>query len=196
MKAIQFKTTASEKIYADYMKRMKKMVSILPKEDQQDILMEFNSHIFEANRQSDSANEVDNLMEVLESLGSPEEVLKPLIAEKKLIQATKSFNPLHVFKAIVMNIGNGISYIFFALLYLFLGAFIFTIFAKIFNPDNVGMYFRDGSFAALGSIDSESIIKGNYTEVLGNWFIPFMIVLSVLWYLLITFLLRILRPKK
>jgi len=135
-------------------------------------------------------------MDAIQSLGSPEEVLKPMVAERKLVQATKSFNPLHVFKAIIMNIGNGISYIFFAFLYLLLGAFIFTIFAKIVNPDNVGMYFKDGHFMALGSIDQASIANNNYYEVLGNWFIPAMIVLSIMWYFLITFLLRILRPKK
>jgi len=48
MKAIEFKLSASSKIYADYMKRMKKMISSLPKEDQEDILMEFNSHIYES----------------------------------------------------------------------------------------------------------------------------------------------------
>jgi len=196
MKAIEFKLSASSKIYADYMKRMKRMIHTLPKEDQEDILMEFNSHIYESTQGSDQSNEVDKLMDVIQKLGSPEEVLKTMVAERKLVQATRSFNPLHVFKAIIMNIGNGIAYIFFAFLYLLLGAFIFTIFAKIINPDDVGMFFKDGHFMALGSIDAETIASDNYYEVLGNWFIPVMIVFSVLWYFLITFLLRILRPKK
>jgi len=182
MKAIEFKLSASEKIYANYMKRMEKMIATLPKEDQEDILMEFNSHIYEASQKSNRDNEVDDLMDVIEKLGSPEEVLKPMVAERKLVQATKSFNPLHVFKAIVMNIGNGIAYIFFAMLYLLLGGFVFMIFAKLINPDNVGIFFKDGSFMALGSIDAESLEKYNYTEVLGHWFIPVMILVSVAWY--------------
>ncbi len=196
MKAIKFKNSAAQKVYADYMKRMKRMVATLPSEDQADILMEFNSHIYESTIGSIANQEVDDLMDVIQKLGSPEEVLKPMIAERKLIQATKSFNPFHVFKALLLNIGNGISYIFFALLYLILFAFLFTIIAKMVTPDQVGLFFKDGSFRVLGSVDTATIEKYNYKEVLGNWFIPVMTLISIAWYLLITFLLRLLRPKK
>lgn len=125
MKPIVFKQTASQKIYNDYINRIKRTISPLSKEDWEDILMEFNSHIFEGLKRSVEDSEVDNLLDVLEKLGAPEEVLKPLVAERKLNQATRTFNPLHVFKALVLNISNGIVYVFFALLYLILFGFIF-----------------------------------------------------------------------
>lgn len=191
MKPIIFKQTASQKIYDDYIKRIKRMVSDLPKEDRLDVLMEFNSHIYESTHQSNQTDEVDDLMDVLEKLGSPEEVLIPLKAEKKLEQATRTFNPIHVFKAIALNLGNGVVYIVFALLYLFLGAFVFCIFAKVWNPSDVGMFFSDGTFQSLGMRSGHDVDSGQVYEVLGNWFIPVMIVISVIWYLFITLLLRI-----
>lgn len=195
MKPIEFKLSASQKIYADYIKRIKKMSATLPNEDRQELLMEFNSHIYEATAESTKEAEVDKLMDVIEKLGSPEEVLKPMIAERKLYQASKTFNPLHVFKAIALNIGNGIAYFFFAIMYLLLGGFIFTIFAKITNPEEVGLFFNDGKFQALGAMDIDSINNSGSYEVLGNWYIPVMIIVSLLWYLFTTFLLRFMRTK-
>ncbi len=189
MKPIVFKQTASQKIYDDYINRIKRMLSDLPNEDRLDVLMEFNSHIYESTDKSSETSEVDDLMDVLEKLGSPEIVLVPLKAEKKLDQATRTFNPLHVFKAILWNIGNGISYIVFACLYLLLAGFVFCIFSKIWNPSEVGMFFKDGVLQNIGMY-SGAAGDGVY-EVLGNWFIPVMIVISILWYLLITMLLKL-----
>lgn len=189
MKSIVFKQSASQKIYDDYIKRIKRMLSDIPKEDRLDVLMEFNSHIYESTHNSSIADEVDDLMDVVEKLGAPEVVLIPLKAQKKLDQATRTFNPIHVFKAIIWNIGNGVSYIIFAFLYLLLGAFIFCIFAKIWNPSDVGMFFHDGKFQSLGTYSGYG--NDGVKEVLGNWFIPVMIIVSMLWYLLITMLLKI-----
>ncbi len=191
MKPIVFKHRTAQKIYDDYIKRIQRMVADLPKEDRLDTLMEFNSHIFESISQSQPESEVDDLMEILEKLGAPEEVLIPLKAERKLHQATKTFNPIHVFKAIVLNIGNGIVYTVFAILYLFLGVFVFCIFAKLWNPDAVGMYFNQNGFQAIGVVTGQEVESGEVYEVLGNWFIPVMLIISLVWYLLITFLLKI-----
>ena len=99
MKQISFKQSASKRIYDDYMKRIRKTTSRLSKLDQEDILMEFNSHIFEGIQNSTAEFEIDSLLDITQKLGTPEEVLKPLIADKKLEQATKTFNPVHVFNA-------------------------------------------------------------------------------------------------
>lgn len=190
MKSIKFKLNTSQRIYSDYIKRIRRMVADLSKTDQEEILMEFNSHIYESTIESKEDVEVEQLVTVLEKLGSPEEVLIPLVAEKKLDQATKTFNPVHVFKAIVMNIGNGIAYIVFGLLYLFLGTFIFCIFAKLANPSKVGIFYKEGEYLNIGLIEPDLVKAGQTNEILGFWFIPIMIVVSILWYLLITLLLR------
>lgn len=195
MKPIAFEHTASQKIYNDYIKRTKKMVSGLSNEDKQDILMEFNSHIFESMQQVSKASEIDNLLDVLQKLGTPEDVLKPLVAEKKLNQATKTFNPLHVFKALILNISNGVSYIIFALLYIMLFGFIFLIINKIISPDQVGLFYKDGSFFVLGKT-SYNVSSPEIAEVLGYWFIPIMIFATLSLYMVITLLLRLKRKVK
>lgn len=185
---IKFSQEASKRVYNDYMKRVKKATSSLSKQNQDDIYMEFNSHIFEAIQHKNGENEIDVLLDTLEKLGIPEEVLKPLVADKKLEQATKTFNPIHVFKALVLNFTNGITYIIFFILYLFLFGFVFLIFAKIANPTEVGLYFRDASFMVLG-ISSDAKESG-VSEILGNFFIPVMLLSIVVFYLLLTLLLK------
>lgn len=189
---IKFEQKASQRIYNDYMKRIKKATASLSKINQDDIYMEFNSHIFEAIQHKNTGSEIDSLLDIIEKLGSPEEVLKPLVADKKLEQATKTFNPVHVFKALILNFTNGISYIFFFVLYLFLFSFVFLIFAKIFNPSLVGLYMKKDSFSVfvLGIINPEDQIKNQNYEVLGNWFIPVMLLSIVFFYFIITLLLK------
>jgi hypothetical protein len=189
IESIKFSQEASKRIYNDYMKRVKKATNSLSKPNQDDIYMEFNSHIFESIQQKNGINEIDLLLDILEKLGIPEEVLKPLVADKKLEQATKTFNPIHVFKALVLNFTNGISYIIFFILYLFLFGFVFLIGAKIVNPAEVGLYYRDASFFVLG-ISSEAKENG-VSEILGNWFIPVMLISIVAFYFLITLLLKL-----
>jgi len=190
---IKFKQKASQRIYTDYMKRIKRATASLSKINQDDIYMEFNSHIFEAIQHKNETNELDSLLDIIEKLGSPEEVLKPLVADKKLEQATKTFNPIHVFKALVLNFTNGISYIFFFILYLFLFGFVFLIFAKIINPSLVGLHMKKESLSVfiLGITSSHDQIKNQTTEVLGNWFIPVMLLSIIIFYFLITLLLKL-----
>lgn len=190
MKEIEFKKPLSTKIYKDYISRIRRVTKSLSSDDRLDTLMEFNSHIYEHMAHADqSDSEEERLMLVLETLGAPEEVLVPMIAEKTLEQGTRTFNPFMIFRGLIMNLANGISYFFFAVLYLFLFAFVFVILAELIWPTKVGMYFKDGELALLG-IPSDMASTG-MTEVLGAWFIPFMIVLTAVWYIMITVLLRI-----
>ncbi|MCD0475872.1 DUF1700 domain-containing protein [Flavobacterium sp. EDS] len=185
---IKFSQEASKRVYNDYMKRILKVTDVLSKDDKQDIYMEFNSHIFEALQHKNGLNEIDVLLDVIEKLGIPEEVLKPLIADKKLEQATKTFNPIHVFRALLLNITNGFSYIIFFVLYLLLFVFVFLIFAKINNPTEVGFWYKNGSSFVLGL--SNKANQNGIPETLGNAFIPVMIASILLFYFLITLLLK------
>ncbi len=191
MKKIEFQEEKAQKIYNDYLKRAERMVKTLPQEDRNDVLMEFNSHIYEA-MQHASGNEAQNLTAILQKIGAPEEVLQPLVADKKLVQATKTFNPLHVFKALALNITNGISYIIFSILYLMLFCFIFLIYLELVQPENTGLFYSDGNFEALG-FSSDNFGKPANEEVLGHWFIPVMVVTIVLLYLFITLMLKLKR---
>ena len=185
---IKFSQAASQRIYNDYMKRILKVTNSLSKEDKQDVYMEFNSHIYEALQHKNGANEIDVLLDIIEKLGVPEEVLKPLLADKQLEQATKTFNPIHVFKALLLNLTNGFSYVFFFVLYLLLFVFVFLIFAKIKNPTEVGLWYKDSTSFVFGL--SNKLNQIGQTELLGNAFIPVMITCIILFYFIITLLLK------
>jgi len=193
IKEIEFKETASKRIYNSYIKRVRKVIKSLPHQDQIEVLLEFNSHIYEGLQRQKSETEIDNLLDVLDKLGIPEEVLKPLVADKKLEQATKTFNPLHIIKALMLNITNGISYLIFFFLYLFLFGFVYLIFAKLVNPNEVGLFFQNGSFVVIGKLSSEIRSIAVFTEVLGNWFIPVMLLSIIVFYFMITYLLKLKR---
>lgn len=193
IKEIEFKETAPKRVYDSYIKRIKKAIRPLPSSDQNDILLEFNSHIYEGLQRNKNKSEIDNLLDILDKLGIPEEVLKPLVADKKMEQATKTFNPFHVIKALALNITNGVYYIIFFVLYLLLFGFVFLIYAKITNPNEVGLFFENGRFLALGKINANYLTDSNYQEVLGNWFIPTMVLSILVFYVIITFLLKLKR---
>ena len=53
-KKIQFRSTDAQKIYENYLKQIQSATKKLSKEDQTDILMELNSHIFESISKSSS----------------------------------------------------------------------------------------------------------------------------------------------
>ena len=187
---IPFKENASKRVYESYMKRVKKTIKPLYAKDQKEILLEINSHIYEGLQHKKAESEIDALLDILDKLGPPEEVLRPLVADKKMEQATTTFNPLHIFKALALNITNGISYVFFFILYLCLFGFVFLIYAKITNSEGVGLFINNGQFQALGKLNPEYLQDSGYTEVLGNWFIPVMLLSILVFYLLITLLLK------
>ena len=189
MKQLEFKQQAAQRIYDDYVKRINRTVASLSKADQQDIQLEFNSHIYESMLGSTLETEVDSLLDVLQKLGAPEEVLIQLVADKKLEQATRTFNPAHIFKALALNISNGISYTVFIILYLILGIGVFSVGTKIFYPDKVGFYVYEKGW-------SVGIGENSGTEVLGNWFIPVMLGVLLVLYILTTLMLRLIRTLK
>ena len=47
MKRIEFKNKSAQKLYDNYLASIEKYSSVLSKEDANDLLMEFNSHIYE-----------------------------------------------------------------------------------------------------------------------------------------------------
>lgn len=191
IKEISFKETASKRVYDDYMKRIKKTIKPLRINDQNEVLLEFNSHIYEGLQLRKSEAEINVLLDILDKLGIPEEVLKPLVADKKMEQATKTFNPIHILKALLLNFTNGVSYIIFFLLYILLFGFIFLIFAKILNPAEVGLFVKKGSLFVLGKTAQSS--GDGVSEILGNWFIPVMIFCIFAFYFIISYLLKLKR---
>lgn len=188
-KEIPFADANAKRIYTNYLSRVRNSTKNLNKENQNDTLLEINSHIYEAVISTDK-KELEALLDVLEKLGEPEVFLKELVAEKQLEEAAKSFNPVKIIKALFLNITNGVSYIVFLILYLSLFSFLFLIIAKIIDPEKIGFFYRDNDLFVLGKL-SDSHLNPQQYEQLGNWFIPVMIVCAVIMFIIITLLLRL-----
>ena len=191
MKNIEFKNKSAQKIYNDYIQRARKELKILSKEDQVDTLMEINSHIFEATRNSEESLEIERLLEVIDNLGAPEETLESIIADKKLAQATKSFNPKHIMQAILLKSKNHVSILIFGLIYFTLFSASFLLLAKIFFPEDTGLFYKDGAFHTLGFVKEHSQSQ----EVLGYWFYPIVIGIIGVLYVFNTLCLRLYKKK-
>lgn len=196
-KEIEFKDINSTRIYRNYLGRIRNSIKNLNPDNQQELLLEINSHIYEAfNYDPGQKGELEHLLDVMDKLGPPEVFLKPWVVQKQLEEATQSFNPVKIFKALFLNLGNGISYILFVILYLCLFGFVFLIVAKILNPDQVGLFYRVNDFFILGQYRETDINSYLPYEHLGNWFIPVMMVATALLYFLLTLLLKLKKTFK
>jgi len=189
---ISFKEISAKRVYNSYMERCKKAVRTLPVRDQEECLMEVNSHIYEFLTDHGSEDEMKPLLDVLDRLGSPEETLKEIVASKKIDQATRTYNPKHLFQALVLNISNGVTYLILFLLYVLLICFPILAILKIIRPDQVGYFTSDKGTFSFGYISTPDHAK----ELLGYWFIPIMFAATVGIYLVIIFALRLLRKIK
>lgn len=188
---ISFTDPNAARIYRDYMNRVQRTTRKMDRYTKQEIIMEINSHIYESfqGESTYAARETEKLLDVLEQLGQPELFLKPLIAEKAMDQATRTFNPVKVMRALLLNLSNGISYVLFAIFYLFLFSFVLVIILKIIVPDQVGIYSDYKNFFAIGMVDGKHQDK----KIADEYFMPIMLLLSAVMYFLITFLLKIKR---
>jgi uncharacterized membrane protein len=192
MKRINFINATAQKIYDDYFGRARRCVKILSTDDQLEILMELNSHVYEAIQGAAVQDEIEVLVDTLEKLGPPEEVLLPLIAEKKIAQAGKSFNPKHIIQALFLNINRGAVYSLIALVYLLIISFGSLIVFKLISPSHTGLFVKDGHFYAFGHT---SIVPPGASELLGNSFIFIVILLTGLFYFINTMLFRLMKRK-
>ena len=192
MKRIIFTNPTAQKIYDDYFARVNRCISILTADDQRELLMELNSHVYEATHKGVPGNEVDVLVDVLEKLGAPEVVLQPAVAYKKIQQAGRSFNPKHVLQALYLNISNGVGFFIMAIIYLLILSFGSLAIIKVISPTHTGLFFKGGHWFAFGYISGT---PDGLTELLGNWFIVTVLALMGLFYFLNTLLFRLLKKK-
>ena len=73
-KEIVFRDQNSKRIYLDYIARIQQATKVLDKENQQEILLEINSHIYESlmDNAAGEKGEVEKLLDVVEKLGQSE----------------------------------------------------------------------------------------------------------------------------
>ena len=188
---IPFTEPNAARIYRNYMNRIQLSTKKLDRNTQQEIVMEINSHIYEAFHKDEivPARETEKLLDILKNLGQPELFLKPFIADKAMDEATRTFNPLKVIRALLLNLTNGISYILFFISYLLLFCFVLLIVLKFIFPDQVGIFYNYANFFAIGIVDSQY----QKHKIADEFFVPIMLILTAMMYFIITFLLKIKR---
>lgn len=191
MKPIEFKNQASQRVYNDYMNRCKRVIKILSDSDQQECLMEVNSYIYEYVNNHQHEEELTALLNIIERLGAPEVTLKEVVAGKKISQAVRTFNLKHLIQALLLNLRNGIAYIILFIMTLTLLCFPVVIILEIINPVKTGLWVGKGHF-----VFGQVLPQAGVNEVLGNFFIPVVILLGILLYFLIIFLLKLVKSKK
>ena len=187
----------AEKILRMYEKKVLYIIRPLSKKDMLDIKMEIDSHIYESMARYPKGDEVSTLIYALEKLGDPEDFLPQVVAERKLAQAGRSFNPAHIASAIALNIGRGfiksVMFIIIGLFYLLSFGFAALSIIKLFAPANVGFFINtERSIFDIGWINN---IAPGTKEILGAWFTPVILAAAILIYILNTILLKYI-PKK
>jgi uncharacterized membrane protein len=190
---MDFSIHSSREIYASYLKRVHRVVSPLSKADREDIVMEINSHIHEHMAAQGKGDEVNDLLQALKDLGEPEEFLVAQVGQRKLDQATRSFNPIDILLALWMNIGSrfyhSVVYSLLGLFYLLTFVFAFFSLFKIVLPNQIGYFISPSGSWAIGYVHDTSGMK----DAWGYWFIPFSIGVTLVLYVVLTLLLKVVR---
>lgn len=190
---LKFDNNTSQRIYSNYLKRVKKELKKLPEERSKDIELEIISHINDGIENSKKQDETEKLLDVIEKLGEPENFLQTIVADELIISGTKTLNPFILLKAFTYNLGKSVKatlfYSFFGLMYLLILAFALMGVSKLFIPDQVGLFIDGGKLFAFGIVTNPQ--DG---EVLGYWIIPLVLAIAFVLYFFITKLIRILKP--
>jgi hypothetical protein len=187
---MNIETLTTHASYIAYMKKVAGMIASLPNTSQREIQGEINSHIYESLRMTPGLS----VEEALQRFGDPDAYLPEWAAVKKMEIAAGSFDPIRIFKALLTGMWNhsthAIKYIVFALLYVFTFAFGLLCILKLIFPSHTGLLISGQGF----TFGFNSEIMGVH-EVLGWWFLPICLFITILLYVIITILLKASLPK-
>ncbi len=190
---IAFEDKSAQRVFDQYQRQVDHMVVHLSVEDKKEIKLEITSHLHESMQRDAEDREIDKLLNAIDKLGSLEEYLGPLVADKLIEQASSSLRPGAVIRAFVYNLGRSAKrtslFIFFGVIYLFVISLFVAGIAKFFVPE-IGLYVGEGNFV-IGTID-----KPDVEEVLGFWITPIAFALAGILYVFTTRILKILALKK
>jgi len=191
---LKFNERTTQKIWDDYFKIIKKLLHRVPPKISDELILELKSHLYESFVEDNGESESNKLLNAIERLGDPEEFLKPIIADKLLIDASKSFNPRSIFFGIYYNLYGGIARFFLAIILWigYLTAFFFSALAvlKLIFPLRTGLFYSDSGIYQLGFMEA-----GSGKDVLGYYFVPISLLISVMLFWVLTKFLRTIIKK-
>ncbi len=188
-----FDCEQSNKLWLDYFSEVDKYLSKIPYPQGMAIRQELESHAFESVRESTSGDVLERLKKSLADLGSPKEIVPPMVAEVLISIAQKSNNPVTVFQAVFFQIGYGIRKtalsVFIGLLTIFGGALFIIACVKPFLSENTGLFSDEQGHMHFGII----LEAEKWQEHLGFGIIPIALVSSFIFYKLAIWMLKFLK---
>jgi hypothetical protein len=192
-----FSDETARKIWNQYFRRISRLAAVLPAEQQDDLKKEIQDHLYESFNQEGGDKEAERLLNVIEKIGEPEQYIKPMVADRLLHSASRTFNPVMIIKGLYYNMFGNLKQFFLTLAFSFgyLMAFFFGLLAvlEIFFPHNVGIFLSRDGVPAVGVIMNEpEYVKA---DVLGYWSIVIEIVLSFLLFFALTRKLKVIKKK-
>jgi len=190
MKAILFTDNAAQDMYADYMSKVSNAMEGTEKEFRNMILVEVHTYIQKSMDEMEEDKELVKIEQIIDELGNPYVYLKQFVMDNKLDKALKSYNLGPILLQLFLSAKTSIKYTIFFVLYIMFFSVAVLFIARILFPAHTGLFVREGgvSFGFIRNIDGA-------TEVLDEWFDPFILVLCILLYLLLTSFIKLNRSQ-
>ena len=188
----KFNDDVARKIWNNYFKRVDKSTRSIPKAKREELKLEIQGHLLESMEDASTDSDSSKLMDAIDRLGEPEHYIKPMIADKLLLDASKTFDPRNVLMGLFFNLRSSIKRAILTMIirlgYFFLFCIAFMTILKIIMPGHVGIFLpTNGGGTTIGLL----VNPGLHKEILGFWTIPIGVVCTVLLYTGLTRLLRL-----
>lgn len=90
------------KIARDYLDRVKSQLRLVPAPEQEELLRELQSHLYEAYQQTSGEDDVVRMLAVLRNLGEPHEVVSDRLPETMVRSGARRNLPLYVLSGMVI----------------------------------------------------------------------------------------------
>jgi hypothetical protein len=176
------------RIWNQYFKHANYVLSAVLEPQREEILNELKKKLYENFTIDGAFDDAHRMLDAIETLGQPDEYLKPIISDIILSRILTRYSPINIlkkllhspfysFKRFLFSILMGLGYLFLTIV------FMFSI-LKVFIPET-GLYLHES-----GGISIRICSDINSTELLGYWLIPIGITLSLLMYITLTNILK------
>jgi uncharacterized membrane protein len=97
-------TEPVEKIIQNYLNRLKRHLKGLPGNEQEELLKEIHSHIYESYINDPNENEVESIFDVLDRLGEPAEVASTRISNAMVTMGKKKKLPFLILSGLLIGL--------------------------------------------------------------------------------------------
>lgn len=189
---ISLKDPEAREAASGYLKKVDKLIRSLSGKDQEDIRMEITAHLEESIQHQQGEDELKAVKAAIHKLGAPEDFIQPLVEERKMNKASRTFKPGHVLSAFLAGTGNTIlnmiKYCTLSVLYSPVLLFILLAIAKLVSPQKVGYYTNEaGKMVFFGY----TTVTVSGKEQLGYWIVPVFLGMALIIYLFVTGMLRL-----